>query len=52
MNAIRQHAGHETVIAAIAELRRFPPAYQEAAARAGLPRLREETVASVNRLWR
>lgn len=50
-NAIRLHAGDETMVAAIADLQRFVPAYQDAAEAARLPRLRDQTVASINRLW-
>ena len=51
VNAIRRYEGDEAAVAAIADLRRFVPAYQDAAEAAGLPRLRDETVASINRLW-
>ena len=51
VNAIRRRAGDDAVVAAIADLQRFVPAYQDAAEAAGLPLLRDETVASINRLW-
>ena len=51
VTAIRRQEGDEAAVAAIADLRRFVPAYQDAAEAVGLPRLRDETVASINRLW-
>ena len=51
VTAVRRRAGDDAVVAAIADLQRFVPAYQDAAEAAGLPRLRDETVASINRLW-
>ncbi len=51
VDAIRRQAGDGAVVAAIADLRRFLPAYQAAARSAGLPALRDETLASVQRLW-
>jgi hypothetical protein len=51
VEAIRRRAGDAAVVAAIAELQRFVPAYQDAAEAAGLPRLRDETVSSIHRLW-
>ena len=43
--------GGEAAVAAIADLRRFIPTYQDAAEAGGLPRFHDETVASINHLW-
>lgn len=51
VSAIREHAGDQAVIACVSALRRFVPAYQEAAPAAGLPRLGEGTVAAIERMW-
>lgn len=51
VNAIRRTAGDGAVVAAIADLQRFVPAYQEAAKAVGLPPLHDETMASINCLW-
>ena len=51
VTAIRRQEGDEAAVAAIGDLQRFVPAYQDAAEAVGLPRLREETVVSINRLW-
>ena len=51
VHALRRRAGDAAVVAAIAELQRFVPADQDAAEASGLPRLRDETVSSIRRLW-
>ena len=50
VQAVRRRAGDAGVVAALADLRRFLPAYQDAAPTVGRPPLRDETAAEVHRL--
>ena len=51
VRAIRERQGDAAVLAALAELGRFVPAYQDAAAAGGVPALRPDLVAKTASLW-